>query len=70
MACSVGEVAKLSSHTLYIGEPHEVFTEEKYLTDNQPDIRKIDPFVLTMPTNRYWAVGECLGGSMADRHVL
>lgn len=61
MSCSVYDAVKLPSNTLYIGEPKEVFTEEKYMTDNQLDIKKINPFTLTMPDNHYWSVGENLG---------
>jgi flavin reductase (DIM6/NTAB) family NADH-FMN oxidoreductase RutF len=55
------ETVKLPFNTLYIGEPKEVFTEEKYLTENVLDVKKINPFILTMPDNNYWAVGENLG---------
>jgi flavin reductase (DIM6/NTAB) family NADH-FMN oxidoreductase RutF len=61
MSCSVYDAVKLPSNTLYIGEPREVFTEEKYMADNQLDIKKINPFTLTMPDNHYWSVGENLG---------
>jgi flavin reductase (DIM6/NTAB) family NADH-FMN oxidoreductase RutF len=61
MSCLVFEAVKLPVNTLYIGEPKEVFTEEKYMTDHQLDIKKIDPFTLTMPDNHYWSVGENLG---------
>ena len=39
----------------------EVFTEDKYMTDKQLDIKKINPFTLTMPDNNYWSIGENLG---------
>lgn len=58
MACSVYEAKKLPSNTLYIGEIIEVFTEERYLTDGKPDIKKMNPFTLTMPDNNYWQVGD------------
>lgn len=61
MSCSVYNAVKLPSNTLYIGEPKEVFTEKKYMTDNKLDIKKINPFTLTMPDNCYWSVGENLG---------
>ena len=61
MSCSLYEVVKLPVDTLYIGEPKEVFTEEKYLTAGHLDIKKINPFTLTMPDNNYWSVGENLG---------
>jgi len=61
MSCSVYDAVKLPSNTLFIGEPKEVFTEEKYMTDNKLDVKKINPFTLTMPDNHYWSVGENLG---------
>jgi flavin reductase (DIM6/NTAB) family NADH-FMN oxidoreductase RutF len=61
MSCSVYDAVKLPSNTLFIGEPKEVFTEEKYITDNRLDVKKINPLMLTMPDNHYWSVGENLG---------
>lgn len=61
ISCAVHEIVKLPSNTLYIGEPKEVFTEEKFLTDGHLDIKKMNPFTLSMPDNRYWTVGETLG---------
>jgi flavin reductase (DIM6/NTAB) family NADH-FMN oxidoreductase RutF len=61
MSCSLYDSVKLPFDVLYIGEPREVFTEERYMTDGQLDIKKINPFTLTMPDNHYWSVGEKLG---------
>jgi flavin reductase (DIM6/NTAB) family NADH-FMN oxidoreductase RutF len=61
ISCILYEAVKLPFNTLYIGEPKEVFTEEKYMTDNKLDIKKINPFTLTMPDNNYWSVGKNLG---------
>ena len=61
MSCSLYDAVKLPSNTLYIGEPKEVFTEEKYMTDNELDIKKVNPFTLSMPDNHYWSVGAALG---------
>lgn len=61
MTCIVYETVQLPTNKLYIGEPKEVFTELKYMTDNKLDIKKINPFTLTMPDNNYWSVGENLG---------
>ena len=58
---SLFDTVKLPFNTLYIGEPKEVFTEKKYTTDNMLDIKKVNPFTLTMPDNHYWSVGENLG---------
>jgi flavin reductase (DIM6/NTAB) family NADH-FMN oxidoreductase RutF len=61
ISCSVYDSVKLPFDTLYIGEPKEVFTEEEYMTGNKLDIKKINPFTLSMPDNNYWSVGENLG---------
>jgi flavin reductase (DIM6/NTAB) family NADH-FMN oxidoreductase RutF len=61
ISCAVYEIVNLPSNTLYIGEPKEVFTEEKYMTDKKLDIKKINPFTLSMPDNNYWSVGGNLG---------
>jgi flavin reductase (DIM6/NTAB) family NADH-FMN oxidoreductase RutF len=61
MSCSLYDTVKLPFNTLYIGETKEVFTEEKYMTDKMLDIKKVNPFTLTMPDNHYWSVGENLG---------
>jgi flavin reductase (DIM6/NTAB) family NADH-FMN oxidoreductase RutF len=61
MACRLHDTVELPSNRLYIGEPQEVFTEERYLTSGKLDIGKIRPFTLTMPDNTYWAVGEPIG---------
>ena len=31
---------------------------------------KIKPFVLTMPDNRYWALGECIGKAWQEGKIL
>jgi len=61
ISLSLFNAVKLPFNTLYIGEAKEVFTEEKYMTDNMLDIKKVNPFTLTMPDNHYWSVGENLG---------
>ena len=60
--CRLFDIHELPTNNLYIGEIVAAYTEEKYLTkDGKPDIKKINPFVLTMPDNSFWAVGEYLG---------
>ena len=61
VACSVYTEVKLPFDTLYIGEPKEVFTEERFLTEKKLDIKKIRPFSLTMPDNNYWSVSSFAG---------
>jgi flavin reductase (DIM6/NTAB) family NADH-FMN oxidoreductase RutF len=59
--CRLHDIVSLASNNLFLGEVVAVYTEEKFLTDGRPDIEKIKPFVVTMPDNRYWAVGENIG---------
>lgn len=70
MACEVVQSVTLPADTLYIGEPKEIFTEEKYMTDGKLDIRKVKPFTLTMPDNGYWAVGERIGTAWSAGKAL
>jgi flavin reductase (DIM6/NTAB) family NADH-FMN oxidoreductase RutF len=61
--CRLVNVVSLPSHFLFLGEVVAVFADEDCLTDGKPDIQKLDPFVLTMPDNRYWAVGRQIGNA-------
>ena len=61
ISLSLFDVVKLPFNNLYIGEPKEVFSEEKYMSDSMLDIKKVNPFTLTMPDNNYWSVGDNLG---------
>jgi len=61
MECKVFQVVDLPANEFFIGEIAGVYTEEKYLTDGKPDVRKMEPFTLTMPDNSYWKMGEFAG---------
>lgn len=61
MECRVTQIVELPSNEFVIGEIVNAYCDESCLTDDQPDITKIKPFVLTMPDNHYWAVGENAG---------
>jgi flavin reductase (DIM6/NTAB) family NADH-FMN oxidoreductase RutF len=61
MECRLWDVVTLPTHYLVLGEVVAVYSDPACLTDGKPDIRKLKPFVLTMPDNRYWAVGEQIG---------
>jgi hypothetical protein len=51
------------TNEFFIGEIVESYTEERYLSDGKPDIKKINPLLLTMPDNRYWTVGDLAGNA-------
>lgn len=59
--CRIVQTVELPTNTFFIGEIVNIFTEERYLSDGKPDVKKIMPFLLTMPDNRFWSIGECVG---------
>jgi len=61
MACKVHDIVRLPSNTLFIGEIVDAYSEEQYLTEGHPDVKKINPFTLTMPDNNFWEVGNNVG---------
>lgn len=58
LECKLDDIYEMPTSTLFIGEIVSTYTEERYLTDDKPDIKKINPAVLTMPDNNYWSIGE------------
>jgi flavin reductase (DIM6/NTAB) family NADH-FMN oxidoreductase RutF len=66
LECRVVQVVDLGSHELFVADIVATWTEERFLDDaGRPDITKVRPFTLTMPDNRYWAVGEQVGEAWA-----
>ncbi len=61
MECKLVKTVDLPADEFFIGEIVGAYTEERYLTDGKPDIKKMNPFTLTMPDNLYWCVGESVG---------
>ena len=66
LECKVVQTIDLPSNTFFIGEIGNIYSEEKYLTDKKPDPKKMRPFLLTMPDNRFWALGEQVGSAWKD----
>jgi flavin reductase (DIM6/NTAB) family NADH-FMN oxidoreductase RutF len=58
MECKLVDTVDLPSNYLFIGQISGAYCGEHFMTDDRPDIKKIDPLVLSMPDNTYWAVGE------------
>jgi len=70
MECKLAQVVELPSNFLFVGEIAGAYCEERFMTDGKPDIEKMDPFVLSMPGNRYWAVGEHIGDAWSAGETL
>lgn len=50
---------------VFVGEIIESYAEERYLCNEIPDIKKIEPIVFSMYDNNYWGIGEHLGKAWA-----
>ena len=59
--CKLSEMISGETNVVFVGEIQESYTEEKYLTDGKMDIKKMKTFVMTMPDNIYWSIGEPIG---------
>jgi flavin reductase (DIM6/NTAB) family NADH-FMN oxidoreductase RutF len=59
--CRVVDIYEMPTNNLFIGEIVAAYTEEKYLTNGELDIKKMNLMILTMPDNNYWAIGEHVG---------
>ena len=61
MECKVVQTVDLPTNTFFIAEIIDIYSEDRFLTEGKPDVKKINPFLLTMPDNRFWSIGECVG---------
>ena len=62
LECHVVQVVDLGTHELFVADIVATWADEGCLDEKgRPDIGKVRPFTLTMPDNRYWAVGEQVG---------
>lgn len=68
--CEVHTTVELPTNTFFIGEVRGVWTEERYLSDGKPDVKKINPFLLSMPDNHFWSVGEVIGRAWHEGKAL
>jgi flavin reductase (DIM6/NTAB) family NADH-FMN oxidoreductase RutF len=56
--CRLNQTLELLHGEVFIGEIVGVYMEDKYLTDNKPDTRKINPLLFEGTLGSYWKVGE------------
>jgi len=66
MECRLVQIVDLPTNELFIGEIAGAHVEETCCSDGKPDIKKLRPFTLTMPDNRFWEVGDCAGKAWSD----
>jgi len=61
LECKVVQMLDLGSHSLVVGQVEEIHVSEDCLTDGQPDVRKVKPFIFTtVPDQNYRAFGDVL----------
>ena len=61
MECRIGQRVDLPTNSFFIAEIVNIYCDEEFLTEGNPDVEKIRPFVLSMPDNRFWSLGDCVG---------
>jgi flavin reductase (DIM6/NTAB) family NADH-FMN oxidoreductase RutF len=59
--CRLVQTVDLPMEELFIGEIVAVYSEERYLTDGAPDLRKINPVLLIQSQRRYAVLGVDIG---------
>ncbi|HSB34959.1 MAG TPA: flavin reductase family protein [Nitrospirota bacterium] len=64
--CKLIQAVDLPTNTFFIGEIRNIYSEVRFMTDGKPDPKKMRPFLLTMPDNRFWALGEQVGNAWKD----
>jgi flavin reductase (DIM6/NTAB) family NADH-FMN oxidoreductase RutF len=66
LECKLIKTVDLPTNKFFIGEIVNIYSEEQFLTEGKPDIKKIKPFLLTMPDNKFWSIGETIGKAWSD----
>jgi len=60
--CLALHILNLGSHEMVVGRIKEVYATDSCLTDGEPDVTKIQPFLwVTDPENQYWTFGKPIG---------
>ena len=62
LECRAMHILNLGSHEMVVGQIEEVYATESCLTNGEPDVEKIQPFIwVTHPDNQYRAFGKHIG---------
>ncbi|MFC2006807.1 flavin reductase family protein [Chloroflexota bacterium] len=62
LECHVVHILNLGSHEMVVGQIEEVYATDSCLTNGEPDVNKIKPFLwVVRPTNQYWEFGKPIG---------
>ncbi len=58
--CKLVQIVDLPLEELFIGEIVAAYSEERYLTGKEPDLKKMRPFILDQSQRRYAGLGADL----------
>ncbi len=62
LECRVLHILNLGSHEMVVGQIEEVYATDSCLTDGEPDVQKIKPFLwAARPANQYMEFGKPVG---------
>ena len=70
MECRLSQTIQFPNGFFFIGEVMNAYATESVLTDSTVDVAKLRPFVLTMPDDSYWALGERVGDAWSMGNTL
>jgi flavin reductase (DIM6/NTAB) family NADH-FMN oxidoreductase RutF len=60
--CRVSQMITLPSHEHIIGQVEEIHVTDSCLTNGDPDVKKVNPFLfIARPTDEYWTFGKPIG---------
>ncbi len=61
LECRLIQMIDFGWDEAFIGEIVAAYSDESYLSEGIPDMRKLRPMVFSTEDNGYWAIGERLG---------
>ena len=61
LECKLVQTLVFATNEAFVGEVVAAYSDETYLTDGVPDVKKIRPIVFSLGDNNYWTVGDRIG---------
>ncbi len=60
LECEVVHILDLGTHSFVIGEVKGSFVSEECMTDNKPNVKKINPMIFNLESGEYVSFGETI----------
>ncbi|MFW9964889.1 MAG: flavin reductase family protein [Candidatus Sifarchaeia archaeon] len=61
--CTLHDLVEVSTHYIVLGEVKHVYSEEKYMTNDSLDQKKMNLLIFTKPALQYWTLGEVIANA-------